>query len=182
MTNIQITDFLNGLQLGEKGRTGSLRHIAYVIGETEYNLVKNAPKEQVVSVLAKYYTAPNRFNILWGNLNEAERKVVSLHIWGKGSELEVYADEVAKEFGISAKFTNMFYSYSWNGLEKFKQKYSDQKSPLWLLFPNRYSQIFNDELREAVGEMKRVYVNVSNKTSLLSRENRAADFASIVRF
>ena len=179
------TDFLNELQLGDKGRPGSLRHLTFVIGENEYNAAKNAPKEQVVSLLSEYYCAPNRFEELWKRLSDAERKITSLHIWSAGSEPTNYADEIAKEFGVTDKKdrTSYHYYYSSNGLDKFMKRYAEDKSKLWLLFPRSSdSRVFRAELRDAVGEMKRVYSRVPKHLVFSACENRSADFANIVRF
>lgn len=178
------TGFLNELQLGDKGKLGSLRHLAFVIGESEYETVKNASKEEAVALLRMYYCSPNVFGQLWNSLSDAERKITSWHIWGSGSEPMSCADEVAAEFGITEnrEQTYYFYSYSRCGLERFKTRYAKKSSKLWLLFPKSGDNyIFNDELCDAVGEMKRMYSKVSNKLAFSTRENRASDFSNIVR-
>lgn len=175
---------MNELPLGDRGRSGSLRHLAFIIGENVYNAAKSAAKEQVVSILSEYYRAPNRFEQLWNSLSAAERKIISLHIWGAGSEPVDCADEVAEEFGVAEKSERTYYySYARNGLDRFKERYAGKDSALWLLFPiNQGEQIFQNKLRDAVGEMRRVYSRVSNKLTFSTRENRAADFTNIVRF
>jgi hypothetical protein len=184
MITEQVAELLNKLSLGDKGRAGSLRHLAFIIGENVYNTTKTATKEQVVSVLSEYYCAPNRFEQLWNSLSAAERKIISLHIWGAESEPVECADEVAEEFSVAEKTERTYYySYARNGLDRFKEKYAGKNSALWLLFLiNQGDQIFQDKLRDAVGEMRRVYSRVSNKFTFSTRENRAADFANIVRF
>lgn len=184
MTAKEITDFLNDLQLGDKGRLGSLRHLAFVIGGNEYTVAKNATKDLVVSILSEYYRAPNRVEELWDNLSGAERKIISLHIWGSGFEPAECADEVAEEFGIPVKQDGSYYYwYSGNGLNRFKAKYAEKKATLWLLFPKGSGNgLFQSELRNMIGEMKRIYSNVSDKLMFSTRENRAADFTNIIRF
>jgi hypothetical protein len=180
----EVADLLNKLPLGDKGKFGSLRHIAFHIGKNMYDAVKTAAKEQVVFLLSEYYCAPNRFERLWNSLSAAERKIISLHIWGAGSEPVEYAEEVAEEFSVAEKSERThYYSYAWNGLDRFQERYAGKDSALWLLFPtNQGDQIFQNELRDAVGEMRRVYSSVSNKLTFSTRENRTADFANIVRF
>lgn len=183
MTIKQITDFLNELQLGDKGRSGSLRHLAFVIGENKYNAAKNATKEHVVVMLTEYYCASNRFEQLWNSLSAAEHKIISLHIWGAGSEPVECADEVAEEFGVTLKQDGVYYWYSGNGMDRFKKKYAEKNATLWLLFPKSSgNQLFNSELRDKVGEMKRVYAKVSDKLAFSTRESRATDFTNIIRF
>lgn len=184
MTAKEITDFLNELQLGDKGRLGSLRHLAFVIGENEYKVCKNATKDIVVSILSEYYRAPNRVEELWNSLSDAERKIISLHIWGAGCEPAECADEIAEEFGIPVKQDGPYYYwYSGNGLNRFKSKYAEKNATLWLLFPKGSGNgLFHSELRNMIGEMKRVYSNVSDKLMFSTRENRAADFTNIIRF
>lgn len=185
MTPGQVAVLLNELSLSDKERYGSLRHLAFVAGGDEYETVKNASKERVVSVLSEYYCAPDRFERLWNSLSAAERKMISLHIWGAGTEPVECADEIAAEFGLTEKPANNIYHYSFaeNGLDRFKYRYAEKRSALWLLFPptGRY-QIFLDELQGAVGEMKRVYSKVPDELVFSTRENRTADFANIVRF
>jgi hypothetical protein len=180
----QAADLLNELPLGDKEKTGSLRFLAFIIGGYVYNEVKGAVKERVVSVLSEYYCAPNRFEQLWTDLSAAERKIISLHIWGGGSEPVDCADEVAEEFGLAERPGSVYYYfYGRNGLERFKQKYAGKNSALWLFSPKSPgSLIFQNELRNAVGEMRRVYTRVPNELAFSTRENRTADFASIVRF
>lgn len=184
MTAKEITDFLNDLQLGDKGRLGSLRHLAFVVGENEYKAAKNATKDLVVSILSEYYRAHNRVEELWNRLSDAERKIISLHIWGGGFEPAECADEVAEEFGIPVKQDGPYYYwYSGNGLNRFKAKYAEKKATLWLLFPKGSGNgLFHSELRNKVGEMKRVYSNVSDRLVFSTRENRAVDFTNITRF
>ncbi|MDR1472000.1 MAG: helicase-associated domain-containing protein [Synergistaceae bacterium] len=180
----QVADLLNELPLGDKERIGSLRHLAFIIGANVYNAAKSAAKEQVVFILSEYYCAPNRFEQLWNSLSAAERKIISLHIWGAESEPVDCADEVAEEFSVAEKSERTYYySYARNGLDRFKERYAGNDSALWLFFPrNQDNRIFQDKLRYAVGEMRRVYSRVSGKFTFSARENRIADFANIVRF
>ncbi|MDR1135362.1 MAG: helicase-associated domain-containing protein [Clostridiales Family XIII bacterium] len=180
----QVEDLLYELPLADKGRIGSLRHLAYIIGGNVYSAAKSAAKEQVVSILSEYYCAPNRFELLWNDLSAAERKIISLHIWGSGSEPVDYADEVAVEFGLAEKSERFYYYYSTNnGLERFKTRYAGKNSALWLFFPKSdVSSIFQNELCDTIGEMRRVYSEVPGKFTFSTRENRTTDFANIVRF
>ena len=183
MIDKRTVDFLNGLPIGDKGKAGTLRYLAFTIGEKAYSAAKNAPKSQVVSILSEYYCAPGRFEKLWNSMSDAERKIVSLHIWASGCEPLEYADDVAEEFGIAKKPELSYYFYVRNGLDKFKMQYAAKDSKLWLLIPQSGSdQPFSRELRSAVGEMKRVYSNVSNKAVFSTRENRMDDYTNIVRF
>jgi hypothetical protein len=136
MIPVQAADLLNELPLGDKEKAGSLRHLAFIIGGHVYNATKSAVKERVVSVLSEYYCAPNRFEQLWTGLSAAERKIISLHIWGAGSEPVDCADEVAEEFGLAERSGRAYYYfYGRNGLELFKQKYAGKNSALWLFSP-----------------------------------------------
>ncbi|MDR3165498.1 MAG: helicase-associated domain-containing protein [Synergistaceae bacterium] len=184
MTHKQIEGLLDELVLGDKGRVGSLRHLAFIIGGNEYNAAKNATKEQVISILSNYYCTPNRFEQLWNSLSDAERKITSFHIWGEGSEPSNCAEEVAKEFGVAERPEKVYgYSCSWNGLGQYKEKYAEKNSLLWLLFPKGYDdRIFLSQLHNVVGEMRRIYSSVSDKLAFLTRTDRITDFANIVRF
>ena len=188
MTVEQIRTYLNQIQVGDKGKSGSLKHLAYVIGEEEYNAAKNASKDQIVSILAEYFSAPDRFENLWNSLGEADRTIVSLHIWSNGSEPAQLADEIAEEFGVAEIQKNSYYSYWWDGLSKYKEQYAGEKSSLWLLFPGSgYSSgginpLFISSIRNEVGEMKRDYSKVSDLRRFTSREGRADDFINAVRF
>jgi hypothetical protein len=175
---------LNEMPLGDKGKVCSLRHLAFVIGGNVYSAVRSATKEQAVSILRDYYCAPNRFEQLWDSLSAAERKIISLHIWGAESEPRDCADEVAEEFSVAEKSDRpYYYSYARNGLDRFKARYAGKDSALWLLFPKyQDNQIFRDKLRDIVGEMRRVYSEVSNELTFSTRENRITDFANMVRF
>ena len=179
----EVSGFLSEITLGDKENLGSLRHLAFVIGENEYNMTKNALKGQVVAQLSEYYCAPDRFASLWNSLSDAERKIISLHIWSTGYEPAYFADQVAEEFGVAKKKDNPYYSYMWNGLNRFRGLYAKQRTALWLLFPRSGgNRLFYDELHGAVGEMKREYAKVTDKVSFSTREHRVTDFASIVRF
>jgi hypothetical protein len=180
----QVADLLNELPLGDKGKAGSLRHLAFIIGENVYDAAKTATKEQVVSILRDYYCTPNRFEQLWDSLSAAERKIISLHIWGAGSEPVELADEVAEEFSVAEQTDRTYYYYyARNGLDRFKGRFAGKDSALWLLFPrDQDNQIFQNKLRDVVGEMKRVYSRVSNNLTFSTRENRIVDFANILRF
>jgi hypothetical protein len=149
-----------------------------------YSVAKSAAKERVVSVLSEYYCAPNRFELLWNALSAAERKIISFHIWGAGSEPVDYADEVAEEFGVAEiSERSYYYSYAYNGLDRFKERYAGKSSVLWLFFPTNHTvSIFQRELCNAIGEMSRVYEELTDKPVVSTRENRMADFANIVRF
>jgi hypothetical protein len=108
--------------------------------------------------------------------------MISLHIWGDGDEPANYADQVARKFGMDVKQEHFFYLFTRNGLDRFKEKYAEKNSKLWLLFPKSSGNyLFLNEVRKAVGEMKRVYSNVSGELAFLTRENRSTDFVSIVR-
>ena len=183
MTDKCTVDFLNKLPVGDKGSVGTLRYLAFMIGEKAYSAAKNAPKSQVIVILSEYYCAPGRFEQLWNSLSDAERKIVSLHVWAGGFEPLECADAVAEEFGINKKSELSNYFYARNGLDKYKMQYAAKNSKLWLLIPRSGDdQPFSKELRSTVGEMKRVYSNVSNGISFSTRENRTADFTNIVRF
>jgi hypothetical protein len=183
MNWIHCADALDEMPLGDKGRPGTLKHLAFVIGENVYNAVKGAPKDRVVSILDGYYRAPGRFEKLWNGLSAAERKIATLHIWGGGSEPKDCAEDVALEFGLVKNPEQSYYLYASNGLDIFKEQYAGKRSALWLFFPrSNGSWLFDEELRGAVGEMKRVYSKVSNKLAFSTRENRTADFANIIRF
>jgi hypothetical protein len=69
---------------------------------------------------------------LWADLSAAERKIISLHIWGAGSEPSDYADEVAEEFGVAEKSEKIhhYYAYTRNGLDRFKARYAGNNSAL----------------------------------------------------
>ncbi|MDR1070762.1 MAG: helicase-associated domain-containing protein [Gracilibacteraceae bacterium] len=186
MTPEQAMVLLSDLPLSDEERYGSLRHLAFVVGGNEYESAKNASKERAVSVLSEYYCAPDRFERLWNSLSAAERKMISLHIWGSGLEPVECADEIAAEFGLAENpANNIYYHYAYaeNGLDRFKYRYAEKRSALWLLFPptGRY-QIFLDELYDTVGEMKRVYSKVPDELTFSTRENRTADFANILKF
>ena len=183
MTSAQIASHLYMIQLGDKEKLGSLRHLVSIIGEDPYDTAKTAAKEVVLSMLNKYYCAPYRFEQIWKNLNAAERKIVSLHVWSNNNDLSNYADDVAREFGITKKPDIQYYYYDQNGLNRFKALYADRKSKLWLLYPG-YNDIspFEILLREAVGEMKREYTKVPNKLVFTSRETATSDLQNIVRF
>jgi hypothetical protein len=182
MTAKQVAEFLDELHLGDKGTPGSLRHLSFVAGEDVYNTAKYAAKGKLVSLLSAYYCTPNRFERLWTSLSDAERKIVSLHVWGDGSEPEKYADEVAREFGLARRESSHYYMYARNGLDRFKEKYAEKNSKLWLLFPkSKDNRLFFDEVGKAVGEMERVYSDVSGELAFLTRETRSAEFVSIVR-
>lgn len=182
MINEQIIDFLNTLQLGDKGRQGSLRHLAFVIGENEYNAAKVANKACVVSILSAYYRAPNRIAQIWDSLSDAERKIISLDIWSDGSLPGVIADEVAQEFNIAIAYNKSYYAYSQNGMSSFKEKYVETNAKLWLLTPkSSENQLLYHELRGIVGELKRNYSKVPSLLRLSTRENRTSDFTNIIR-
>ncbi|MDR1205329.1 MAG: helicase-associated domain-containing protein [Peptococcaceae bacterium] len=183
MNLICCADLLDDLNLGDKGRPGTLKHLAFVIGENVYNAAKGAAKDRVVSMLDGYYRAPGRFEKLWNGLNAAERRIAALHVWGEGSEPTDCADDVAREFGLTEKPKERYYFYARNGLDRFKEKYAGNRSALWLLFPESYGNwLFDEELRGAVGEMKRVYSKVPDTLVFSTRENRMGDFANILRF
>ncbi|MDR2605422.1 MAG: helicase-associated domain-containing protein [Desulfovibrio sp.] len=183
MTVKQVEEFLNELHLGDKESLGSLRHLTFVAGGNVYNAAKSSTKDRVISILAAYYCAPNRFEQLWDSLSDAERKIISLHIWGDGSEPENYADEVAEEFGIAARREGFYYPYIRNGLDRFKKKYAEKNTKLWLLFPKSSDNLlFLDDLQDIVGEMNREYTKVSDTLLFLTRENRSTEFGTIVRF
>ncbi|MDR2669124.1 MAG: helicase-associated domain-containing protein [Desulfovibrio sp.] len=148
-----------------------------------YNAAKNSTKDKVISILAAYYCAPNRFEQLWAGLNDAERRIISLHVWGDGSEPVRYADEVAEEFAIAGRREGFYYLYTRNGLDRFKERYAEKNSKLWLLFPkSKDNLLFLGDLYDAVGEMERVYTKGSDTLVFLTRENRLSEFGTIVRF
>lgn len=91
-------------------------------------------------------------------MTDAKRKIASLHIWGNGRESEAYADLVAKVFGIDAKSNGSYYYFYYPrcGLDKYKERYADKKSVLWLLFPKN-GVLYYEEMCYTIGEMKRVY-------------------------
>lgn len=183
MIDNRTVDFLNKLPIGDKGKTGTLRYLAFMIGEKAYRVAKNGSKSQVIAILSEYYCAPGRFEQLWNSLSDAERKIVSLHVWAGGFEPLECADAVAEKFGIHKKPELSNYFYARNGLDKFKMQYAAKDSKLRLLIPQSSNdQPFSKELRSAVGEMKRVYSNVSKGIPFETRENRTADFTNIVRF
>jgi hypothetical protein len=183
MRTDQCQNFLDELQVGDKDRPESLKFLAYIIGGNVYEAAKNAVKGRIISLLCGYYCAPGRFKMLWNSLNDAERRIASLHIWGKGSEPKDCAENVAEEFNLAENPRERYYYYARNGLDQFKKKYAANKSALWLLFPRSSgSRLFIGELRDAVGEMKREYSTVSDKLTFSSREDRASDFANIIRF
>ncbi|MCL1808448.1 MAG: helicase-associated domain-containing protein [Clostridiales bacterium] len=180
----QRVSFLRDLPLGNKDTPESLLHLAFLIGEN-INKLKDAPKEQIVSILGEYYLATNRFDEIWGSLNSAEREMVSLHVWSGGSTPDFYADEVAKAFGVAENqvSTYYYYSYAWNGLRRYKVRYAGKNSALWLLFPgNNDVELFYSSLRDAVGEMKRTFSQIPKNLVFSTRENRTEDVANIVRF
>ena len=176
----QDMSFLSALPVGDRGSPGSLLHLASLIGE---NYSKTPPKEQLLRTLSAYYLAPNRFDELWDSLSGAERKIASLHVWGRGAEYEGCADEVAAEFGVAKDSARYYYWYSWNGLNKYKEMYAGKKSNLWLLFPGHGDiPMFWGKLKAAAGEMKRTYSKVPSNLEFSTRESRTNDFANIVRF
>lgn len=177
--------FLDDLLLGDKGKPGTLRHLAFAAGKEAYRAARNATKNQVISILTDYYCTPGRFEYLWKRLSDAERKIISLHIWGKGFEPANYADEVAKEFGVAANKTKQYpyYLYSRNGLMQFLKRYSREDSALWLLaLGNEYNLLFLEELEATIGEMKRTYSTLKEDLPLTTRQSRTSDLISIIRF
>ncbi len=183
MTAMDAERYLNELPLGDKGKPGSLRHLAYVAGGNVYDAVKSAVKDKVVASLSEYYCTPGRFDEIWDSLTKAERKIVSFHIWSDECEPSDYADDIASEFGLKEIEDRNSYWYAHNGLNLFKRKLAKRNSKLWLLFPkNADNLFFYRELLSAVGEMKREYSVVPSDVPLATREHRASDFANIVRF
>lgn len=178
----EFARFLNEISVGDKDRPGSLIHIAYVAGEKEYAAAKTADKEQVIAVLSEYYSAPDRFELIWNSLSAPERKIISLHLWSAGSVPESYADEVAAEFGVAENKERAYYYYAYNALTRYKIKYAERRSKLWLLYPGNGSWLFINELRKVVGEMKREYTQVAKNIKFSVRETRVHDFANIVKF
>ncbi|MDR0491046.1 MAG: helicase-associated domain-containing protein [Oscillospiraceae bacterium] len=182
MTPDQCARLLSDLQLGDKGRTGTLLHLAHVAGKKEYTAAKNASKAKIISILSDYYCAANRFEEIWNGLSDAEHRIISLHIWSSGSEPNNLADEVAAEFGVAENSERLYY-YSRNGLSKYKDRYAEKDSKIWLLFPKSSNNwFFHNELSNAVGEMEREYSQVPNSLEFSSREDRINDFSNVVRF
>ena len=191
----QIRNVLAEIQIGDKRKPGSLMHLACLIGAKEYKEINDITKEQIISIkeqilalLCAYYSTPGRFEELWDSLSDAERKIISLHIWSNGHDPAAYADDVAVEFGIARNHEVSYYAYGSDGLTCFMEKYAGAKSNIWLLLPgtgyNRYSarRLFQSELCNAAGEMKREYTQVQSDLAFASRECRSNDYANIVRF
>ncbi|MDR1481834.1 MAG: helicase-associated domain-containing protein [Synergistaceae bacterium] len=178
----QIVETLSLLPIGDKGKLGSLRHLAFIASKSIYSSVKNSQKDDLVSVLNGYYSAPNRFGEIWNNLSMAERKIASIHLWSGGNESRNWADLVAEEYGLPEKHKSNCYSYSYAGLDRFKKLFAETDSKLWLLFPRNGMSFFKDEMLQIIGEMKREYSDVSAYVKFFSREDRSQDFTSIVKY
>ncbi len=184
MTTKKVSNFLYGLAIGEKSKPGTLRHLLSIVGAGKPGQGKRMDREQMIGELAEYYCAPGRFEQLWGELSEAERKIISFHIWSDGMEPIFYADAIADESGLKEKTgKDQRYLRYHNGLERFKARYAANDSVIWLLYPQYTDEsVFSAELRGAVGKMKRIYTNVVDGGAFFSREDRKTDFINIVRF
>jgi hypothetical protein len=178
-----ISTLLAALNVGSLNEWGSLRHLySIAAGVGGFKGKYNAPKAFIVSALVDFYKTPGCFTQIWERLTEAERKVVSAYIWSKGRLPISHVTKIAKDYKlVEGKDTYYYYN---NALDYFITRYSDNKTPLYLLFPpnSRYGAIFINDIVQAVGEMKREYSPVTGEYEFTSRENRGADFANIVRF
>ncbi|MDR1915469.1 MAG: helicase-associated domain-containing protein [Synergistaceae bacterium] len=178
----RVENYLTLLAVGDKDRPGSLRHLALVAGDAIYNKIKGSVKDEIIKTLCEYYYTPNRFNEIWTSLSAAERKIVSIHVWGNLTESPSWADYIAQEYRIDEKRSKNYYISYYNGLGKFKERYSDIYSKLWLLFPQNEMVIFYEEILRTVGALNREYSVVPEDAVFTSRENRYNDFANIVKF
>ena len=183
MTRKKAENYLNSILIGNIDKPATLRHMASVAGEVEKNLLKTYSKEQLVSILSKYFCTPNRFDYLWNSLTDAERKIVSLHFWCFEFAPLDYADDIAEEFNLPARSNKSEFQYTRTGLEMFMNKYARKNSMLWLLFPNTHRKtLFDAEIRKTIGTIKREYTKAPNNLAFTIREDRRTDFANIIRY
>ena len=183
MTKELVSSYLSDITLGRKSELGSLSHLSYVASKNGLTTTRGSVKADIIESLSTFYCTPNRLEHLWFSMNDAERKIGSIHFWADGSEPTDCAEEVAKEFNIPVKQDYSHFYYRQNGLTKYKRIYAKDESPLWLLFPKEHFHFaFHTELYRIIGDMKRNYSMISDDLAIKTRENRTTDFANIIRF